>query len=93
MKQCGITISTDESENHLIECFKPGNPCHDGLKMLNSDGAALENFSARMYDHDLSGEDDEIDSDGCDSDYRIFRCISRDFFQSKWRMRLIQRSD
>ena len=68
MKQCGITTSTDGSENHLIECFKPGNPCHDGLKMLNSDGAALENFSGRVYDHDISEEDDEIDSDCCDSD-------------------------
>jgi len=64
MKQCGITTATDGSDNHLIECFNPGNPCHENVEMLTSYGGAQENVS----DHDLSEEDDEVDSDCCDSD-------------------------
>ena len=64
MKQCGITTATDGSEDHLIECFKPGNPCHENVEMLTSYGGAQENVT----DDDLSEEDDEVDSDCCDSD-------------------------
>ena len=48
MKQCGITTATDGSENSMIECFKPGNPCHDGLDMLNSSDGILKTLVMAM---------------------------------------------
>ena len=35
MKQCAVTNELDGSEDHLIECFKPGHLCRDALSQLS----------------------------------------------------------
>ena len=33
-RSCGLNLKTDGSEDHLIHCFKDGQPCANGLDML-----------------------------------------------------------
>ena len=66
MKQCGITNASDGSEDHLIECFKPGNLyCGGQIDLLKS---RLESdFVDIPEDFPVSDSDDELES-ACDSD-------------------------
>ena len=34
LKSCGLNLKTDGDEDHLIHCFKEGQPCANGLDML-----------------------------------------------------------
>ena len=33
-KSCGLNLKTDGSKDHLIHCFKEGQPCANGLDIL-----------------------------------------------------------
>ena len=33
-KSCALTLAVDGSEDELIHCLKPGQPCHSGLAQL-----------------------------------------------------------
>ena len=42
-KSCGLNLKTDGSEDHLIHCFKEGQPCARGLDMLKGQQNLLSN--------------------------------------------------
>ena len=42
-KSCGLNLKTDGSEEHLIHCFKEGQPCANGLDMLKEQQNLLSN--------------------------------------------------
>ena len=42
-KRCGLNLKTDGSEDHLIHCFKEGQPCANGLDMLKEQQNLLSN--------------------------------------------------
>ena len=42
-KSCGLNLKTDGSEDHLIHCFKEGQPCATGLDMLKEQQNLLSN--------------------------------------------------
>ena len=42
-KSCGLNLKTDGSEDHLIHCFKEGQPCANGLDMLKDQQNLLLN--------------------------------------------------
>ena len=42
-KSCGLNLKTDGSEDHLIHCFKEGEPCANGLDMLKEQQNLLSN--------------------------------------------------
>ena len=42
-KSCGLNLKTDRSEDHLIYCFKEGQPCANGLDMLKDQQNLLSN--------------------------------------------------
>ena len=35
-KSCALTLAVDSSEDELIHCLKPGQPCHSGLAQLKA---------------------------------------------------------
>ena len=35
-KHCGLTVATDGSEDHLIHCLKPSQPCAAGFTQLQA---------------------------------------------------------
>ena len=43
-KSCGLNLKMDGNKDHLIHCFKEGQPCADGLDMLKEQQNLL--FSA-----------------------------------------------
>ncbi len=40
---CGVTVAADGSEDHLIHCLKPGNPCSGALDILRDLQQTLHN--------------------------------------------------
>ena len=42
-KSCGLNFKMDDSEDHLIHCFKKGQPCANGLDMLKEQQNLLSN--------------------------------------------------
>ena len=42
-KSCGLNLMTDGSKDHLIHCFKEGQPCANGLDMLKDQQNLLSN--------------------------------------------------
>ena len=42
-KSCGLNLKTDGSVDHLIHCFKEGQPCANGLDMLKKQQNLLSN--------------------------------------------------
>ena len=68
MKQCGITNSTDGSEDEKILCFKPGRGLEHGLSFLRSSEPSneLSNEEESDYDEDVMAIDDDIS--WCESD-------------------------
>ena len=42
-KSCELNLKTDVSEDHLIHCFKEGQPCANGLDMLKEQQNLLSN--------------------------------------------------
>ena len=42
-KNCGLNLTTDGNEHHLIHCFKEGQPCANGLDMLKEQQNLLSN--------------------------------------------------
>ena len=42
-KSFGLDLKADASKDHLIDCFKEGQPCADGLGMLNEQQNLLSN--------------------------------------------------
>ena len=42
-KSCGLNLKMDGSEDHLIHCFKEGQPCANGLDMLKEQQNLLSN--------------------------------------------------
>lgn len=61
-KTCGITNKADGSEDNLIECFRPGRGCHEGLKLLSEKSQALPTLEQDEPEPEMSFEesDDEI---------------------------------
>ena len=42
-KSCGLNLKTDGSKDHLIHCFKEGQPCANDLDMLKEQQNLLSN--------------------------------------------------
>ena len=42
-KSCGLDLKVDASKDHLIHCFREGQPYADGLGMLNKQQNLLSN--------------------------------------------------
>ncbi|KAM3616613.1 uncharacterized protein V6R79_020854 [Siganus canaliculatus] len=71
-KVCGLTVAADGSEDHLIHCFKEGEPCASGRKLLAEarqsgmadvgEGADEENDEEEFY-NELVVEDDSDEGD------------------------------
>ena len=57
MKQCAVTNELDGSEDHLIECFKPGHLCHRELSQLSTNNA-WQNELGATQNH--QPEEDEL---------------------------------
>lgn len=76
LKSCAITNAVDGSEDHLIHCFKPGQPNSSGLEALKEDNAdpAVESDddddeeTAEAEDDDEetveAGDDEDVIVDG-----------------------------
>ena len=67
MKQCGLAVAGDGSEDQEIECFKPGHPCHSAIDLLRSSEGAepCESFSDDQSNCEIVSNSE---SDICDSD-------------------------
>lgn len=70
MKQCGITNFIDGSEDDKILCFKPGRGLNQGLTLLRSECAELQNEQESDCDEDMMAidSDDDDDISWCASD-------------------------
>ena len=53
-KVCGLTVAADGSEDHLIHCFKEGEPCAAGREML---------AQARQGEQEDNGEAEQQEED------------------------------
>ncbi|GAA6099081.1 zinc finger protein 540-like [Tachysurus ichikawai] len=53
-KVCGLTVASDGSEDHLIHCFKEGEPCTSGRELL---------VQARQAELAEAGEEEVEESD------------------------------
>ena len=59
---CAITTATDGSDDGYIHCFKPGQPCADGKKVLDDETKKLLVAAAELND------DDDPCADDCDEE-------------------------
>ncbi|XP_020555814.1 zinc finger protein 37 [Oryzias latipes] len=67
-KDCGITNACDGSEDHLIHCFKDGQPCHAGMAKLQTvrraTGALVPPLQEEEDEEELANDEAPIsDSD------------------------------
>lgn len=59
MKQCGISVAPDGSEDKEIECFKQGQPCYSTINLL------------RCENNDSDCENSPVNLDATDSDSTV----------------------
>ncbi|GAA6106496.1 zinc finger protein 540-like [Tachysurus ichikawai] len=72
-KVCGLTVASDGSEDHLIHCFKEGEPCASGWELLvqarqaelaeAGEGEVEESDEEKEFANELVIEDHDDDSD------------------------------
>ena len=76
-KSCGLNLKTDGSKDHLIHCFKEGQPCPNGLDMLKEQQNLLSNaeypnnnpFDITESDtEEANTNNDLIDPSDCEDD-------------------------
>ena len=77
-KVCGLTLATDGTENHLIHCFKEGEPCAVRREMLAQAGQGEQNYhvgaeqqeedEGEEFENELIVEDEDDDEEKVDSD-------------------------
>lgn len=73
---CGLTVAADGSEDHLIHCFKEGQPCQAGRDLLvRARGEAAEAFEEehesdeeQEFKNKLVIEDEDDEREGGDGE-------------------------
>ena len=58
-KSCALNIANDESEDEIIHCFKPKDPCHAGPQQLKLQLSVLDNRSRDNPFENISDSDVE----------------------------------
>ena len=58
---CAITTATNGSEDSKIHCFKPGQPCADGIRVLQEETRKLFACRDKLDDRDPFAE--EVDEE------------------------------
>ncbi|KAG1968293.1 pogo transposable element with KRAB domain [Pimephales promelas] len=63
-KVCGLTVASDGSEDHLIHCFKEGEPCASGRELLaQARQAELAEASEEEDEMEESDEEEEFSNE------------------------------